>query len=588
MISAAPQTPREFLPVPATPVPPVPVPPGYAVAALSPVASMPLSPVPVASAPRASGPLMRKERRDEIALFRYQLVREAADPSLSSRQRGPLVRALAAMDHPWPYGGTRHYSRETLDRWITAWQKDGFDALKPAERAQGPVTDARVLALAETLKRERPNRTAAQVKRIITETLGDAPSETTLLRHFRAKDISTGVPATATGRFEADRSNEIWVGDALHGPRIGGRKTYLFAFLDDHSRMVTAARWAWAEDSVRLSAVLRPALQTHGIPSTLYLDNGSAFVDKALGRICARLGIRLTHSAPYRPQGRGKIERYFRTVTSQFLGEITITDTPMLPGTAPTGTAGADSVAGSEVASLEELNTLFTAWVNMVYHHTVHSTTGQRPLARWEASWEHRTPVRKPLQEIREAFLWSETRQVTKAATLSLHSNTYQVDPVLAGTRVEVVYDPFDLGADITVNSHLGIPAGIGTALDIHRHVHPKAVTATKDADMAAVNVTSGINYLDLVAARHTESLTGSPISFANIHAMNQPPTPAIPEPSQQQPLPEPTTGGMGPPWHTEPLFKTGNETATNAPNNAAIADVPEAGHTAGTGEGTR
>ncbi|WP_420820316.1 helix-turn-helix domain-containing protein [Specibacter cremeus] len=176
---------------------------------------------------------MRKEHRDEIALFRYQLVREAADPSLSTRQRGPLVRALATMEHPWPYGGTRRYSRETLDRWIKAWQQEGFDGLKPEERAQGPVTDARVLLLAETLKRERPNRTAAQVKRIITETLGAAPSETTLLRHFRAKNISTGVPAVATGRFETDHSNEIWVGDALHGPRLGGRKTYLFAFLDD-------------------------------------------------------------------------------------------------------------------------------------------------------------------------------------------------------------------------------------------------------------------------------------------------------------------------------------------------------------------
>ncbi|NVN00780.1 DDE-type integrase/transposase/recombinase [Arthrobacter sp. SDTb3-6] len=557
MMSSTAQTPAE--PLPAAPAP-------LRLASATP--AVPIQAVPASRVPRANTPLMRKEHRDEIALFRYQVVRGAADASLSSRQRGPLVRALAAAEHPWPYGGMRRYSRETLDRWIKAWQKEGFEGLKPGERACGPVTDSRVLALAETLKRERPNRTAAQVKRIITETLGTAPSETTLLRHFRAKRISTGVLPTATGRFEADHSNEIWVGDALHGPRIGGRKTYLFAFLDDHSRMVTAARWAYAEDSVRLSAVLRPALQTHGIPSTVYLDNGSAFVDKALGRICARLGIRLTHSAPYRPQGRGKIERYFRTVTSQFLGEITITDTPMLPGTAPAGSPAAGSVSGSEVSSLEELNTLFTAWVNMIYHHTVHSTTGQTPLARWEASWEHRTPTRKPLEEIRQAFLWSETRQVTKAATLSLHANTYQVDPVLAGTRVEVVYDPFDLGADITVNSHLGIPAGIGTALEIRRHVHPKAVNATKDADQAAMHVTSGINYLDLVATRHTESLTGSPISFADIQDMQ----------------PSPDSGPAAVPWNMEPLWETGGgTTGTTAP-----ADDPGTTATAGNTEAAR
>lgn len=475
-------------------------------AALTPPLTSPL--VPANPAPRATTPLMRKEQRDNIALFRYQVIRGVADPSLSTRQRGPLVRELAAVDHPWPFGGTRRYSRETLDRWIKAWHVGGFDGLKPGERACTPFIDSTVLTLAESLKREKPNRTAAQVKRIITETLGQAPSETTLLRHFRAKNISTGTRPVATGRFETNASNEIWVGDALHGPRIGGRKTYLFAFLDDHSRMVTAARWAWAEDAIRLSAVLRPALQTHGIPAHCYLDNGAAMGDKSLARTCAKLGIRLVHSAPYRPQGRGKIERFFNTVTSQFLGEITVTDTPMLPGTSPE--------AGSEISTLEELNTLFTAWVNMVYHHQQHTSTGQTPLTRWEASWEHREPVRKPLEVIRQAFLWSDTRRVSKTGTVSLHSNLYEVDALLAGTKVELVYDPFDLDGEITVNNNQGAPAGTAKPLDIGRHVHAKVINAVKDNDSAA-NISTGINYLDLVATRHRQSLTAAPISFADI-----------------------------------------------------------------------
>lgn len=468
-----------------------------------------VSPIAAGAAPRASTPLMRKEHRDNIALFRYQVIRGVADPSLSTRQRGPLVRALAGMDHPWPFGGTRRYSRETLDRWIKAWHRHGFDGLKPEERSTTIGTDPTVLTLAESLKREKPNRTSAQIKRIITETLGQAPSETTLLRHFRAKNISTGARPVATGRFETNHSNEIWVGDALHGPRIGARKTYLFAFLDDHSRMVTAARWAYAEDAIRLSAVLRPALETHGIPEVAYLDNGAAMSDKSLARTCAKLGIRLVHSAPYRPQGRGKIERFFNTVTSQFLGEITVTDTPMLPGTSPE--------AGSQISSLDELNTLFTAWVNMVYHHSVHSSTGQTPLARWEASWEHRSPVSKPLEVIRQAFLWSDVRTVGKTGTVSLHSNIYEVDPLLAGTKVELVYDPFDLDGLITVNNHQGAPAGTAKPIDIGRHVHAKVTNAVKDND-TSTNISTGINYLDLVATRHRESLTGAPISFADLH----------------------------------------------------------------------
>lgn len=485
-----------------------------------PTISLPPSSSGALPAPRATSPAMRKEQREKIALFRYQIIREAATPDLSTKQRGALVRTLAAVEHPWPYGGIRSYSRETLDRWIKAWRSGGFEALRPDERTSMALTEPSILLLAETLKREKPNRTAAQVKRIITETVGQSPSETTLLRLFRAKNIPTGVTPTATGRFEADHSNQIWVGDALHGPRIGGRKTYLFAFLDDHSRMVTAARWAYAEDAVRLGAVLRPAVQTHGIPEVCYLDNGAAMSDKSLARTCAKLGIRLTHSAPYRPQGRGKIERFFNTVTSQFLTEI-VTTTKVSASKGDLGPA----VSGSAVDTVAELITLFIAWVNMVYHHQQHSTTGQTPIDRWERSWAHREPVRKSLEEIRQAFLWSDLRRVSKSGTVSLHSNTYEVEPVLAGTKVELVYDPFDLESGITVNSHLGVACGVAKALEISRHVHAKAVNAHKDAD-DSVLVSTGIDYLGLVAGRHKDSLTAAPIRFADLqHTGTEQPT---------------------------------------------------------------
>src|SRR5680860_1565681 len=192
------------------------------------------------SAGSPSDSAVRRDRTEKIALFRYQLIRAAADASVTTRQRGPMVRDLAAMGHPGPFGGTVTISKDTIDRWIRAWRRGGFDALKPRGRAQGAVTPAQVLSLAATLKRERPARTSAQVRRIMIDTLGDAPSESTLLRHFRALELPTGV-REVFGRFEADYPNEMWVGDGLHGPRIGGRKTYLFAFLDDHTRLVTAA-----------------------------------------------------------------------------------------------------------------------------------------------------------------------------------------------------------------------------------------------------------------------------------------------------------------------------------------------------------
>src|SRR5699024_1477792 len=121
----------------------------------------------------------------------------------------------------------------------------------------------------------------------------------------------------------------------------------------------------------------------------------------------------------------------------------------------------------------------------------VHSITGQTPLQRWEASWQHRTPVRKPLEDIRQAFLWSDTRKVSKTGTVSMFSNTYEVDPLLAGTTIELVYDPFDLEGQIMVNSAQGMPAGTATPLRIQRHVHAKVTNAVKDQD-ASTNSTTG------------------------------------------------------------------------------------------------
>ena len=326
-------------------------------------------------------------RAREIGLFRYALIREAADDALTSRERGRLVRALAEVEHTGPFGGKVRVSRTSLDRWVRAWRTGGFDALVPTPANAEPRTPAAVLDLAAALKRENPGRTAVQVAAILNEHApGSAPSPRTLQRLFARLGLNTRpdvTPAAAFGRFEADTPNQIWTGDALHGPVVAGRKAYLFAFLDDHSRLLTGYRWCHAEDTLRLEAALRGGLESRGLPQVVYLDNGAAMVSGQLLRALAVLGIRLVHSRPGRPQGRGKIERFFRTVRGQFLVELTadaLAD--------PAGLGGPDG--------LRRLNDLFTAWVETVYHHRVHSETGQTPLARFHARTEPATAAPTP------------------------------------------------------------------------------------------------------------------------------------------------------------------------------------------------
>jgi len=419
------------------------------------------------------------DRQREIALFRYSLIREAADSSLTKRERGYLVRELAGRDHAGPGGQRIRVARNTIDRWIRTYRSGGFEALAPAPRNCEPVTPAAMLALAEALKREVPRRTAAQVGQIIRTAEGWAPSERTLQRLFVRLGLNTrvdGAPPRAFGRFEADAPNDLWTGDALHGPAVGGRKTYLFAFIDDHSRALVGYRWGLSEDTVRLEAALRAGLGSRGVPRAIYVDNGSAFVSSQLLRACASLGIRLVHSRPGRPQGRGKIERFFETVRGQFLVEI----------------------EARGVADMVELNRLFAAWVETVYHRRAHSETRQSPLERLGAA---PVPALPSTEALHEAFLWSETRAVTKTATVSLHGNVFEVDAALVGCRVEVVFDPFDLES-VEIRFQ-GRAMGTGVPVRISRHSHPKA----RPEAAPVVPTATGIDYLGLVARRHEEEL---------------------------------------------------------------------------------
>ncbi len=147
------------------------------------------------------------------------------------------------------------------------------------------------------------------------------------------------------------------------------------------------------------------------------------------------------------------------------------------------------------MADLVEMNRLFTAWVETAYHHRAHSETQQEPLERFIEDGPFVIPT--PAQ-LREAFLWSETRQVTKTATVSVHGNVFEVDAALVGRRVECVFDPFDLTV-IEVRFQ-GRVMGPGIAHVIGRHTHPMA---RPEAAPAAPPVT-GIDYLGLLADQHT------------------------------------------------------------------------------------
>ena len=429
-----------------------------------------------------------RDRAREMALFRYSLVREPADPSLSGAERGALVRALAAQEHLGPDGRRVRVARSTLDQWIRAWRAGGFDALIDKPRVVPPRTPPEVLALAERLKREVPARTTAQVVAVMAEVLGsEAPHVRTVQRHFVRLGLNgrdTSSPPRVYGRFEASAPNDLWTGDSLHGPLVAGRKAYLLAFIDDHSRLVPGYRWCSAEDSVRLESALRAGLASRGVPRAILVDRGSAFVAAPLARACAVLGIRLIHARPRAATTKGKIERFFKTVRSQFIVELE---------------------ARGGAGDLAELNQLFTAWVEVVYHRRAHSETRATPLERFGAAGP---PALPSPEQLHEAFLWSEFRTVTKTGQVNLHGNRFEVDAALVGRKIELVFDPFDL-TDIEVRFQ-NRPMGKALPVRIGRHTHPRA-----RPEAAPPTVPTGIDYLSLLAARRVAELAGAGIDYA-------------------------------------------------------------------------
>ena len=171
-----------------------------------------------------------------------------------------------------------------------------------------------------------------------------------------------------------------------------------------------------------------------------------------------------------------------------------------------------DIVGRHHVADLAELNRLFTAWVETQYHRTVHTETGQRPLERWLTGGPFPLPAPETLTE---AFLWEEHRRVTKTATVSLHGNSYEVDPSLVGRKVELVFDPFDL-TRIEVRV-AGASMGLALPHHIGRHSHPKAKPETPTSPPQP----SGIDYAKLIETAHAAELARG-VNYAALSGTEQ------------------------------------------------------------------
>lgn len=383
--------------------------------------------------------------RERIALFRHGLVSQVAPLAARSAARRERMAALVAQDHLIPGTGRVRIAEGTLRDWMRAYARGGFEALVPRSRADRDQPRSIPPELAERLiamKRARPRLSVRLLIEALREdgTLGagGAPPHSTVHRLLHKAGVmrrAGGEPNPADRRrFAFERAGQLWTSDVMHGPGVlvagrGRRKAYLIAFLDDATRVVPHAQFALAENTAAFLPVFKLAIIRRGLPERLYVDNGANYRSHHLSLVCAKLGAALIHSRPYQPQGRGKIERFFRTVRAQLLTRLTDADT----------------------ASLEALNRRLAGWLEGEYHMSPHAgLDGATPLDRWAQAGDA-VRYASPELDLDDLFLFEAVRKVANDRTVSLNGVVFEVDAALVGERVTLRFDPATPGAPVQV-----------------------------------------------------------------------------------------------------------------------------------------
>ncbi len=378
---------------------------------------------------------MPDDKAEKTALFRYGLI---APLVLETLPRGELTRRaheIAARLYDIPHSTRRQVSVDTLLEWTLRYRRNGLAALMPKpreDRGRMRALPEATAALIERLKRESPHRTGTALLNHIALAGDQAEiSASTLYRFLRARGLTERQllldKAPAHKKYEAEWANQIWQSDMLFGPwvqRPGGGKMQVFlqATLDDASRLIPHAQFYPNQGLDTFLDCLRQSITARGVPTRLYMDNAKIYRSPQLARIAASIGILIVHTPPYQPEGRGKIERFFRSVREQFLANL-------------------DPKA---LLSLDQLNEQLWHWLDAVYHCRQHSALETTPLLRWQRDIA-RVRQLPPATDMRRQFFHRVDRLVRRDSTFLLRHRFFEAPPHLAGRKIEVRFDPIDL-----------------------------------------------------------------------------------------------------------------------------------------------
>lgn len=369
---------------------------------------------------------------EAVALFRYGLIADIVRLEPGTPGIYEKLREKAAGRYTIPGTQRTRVAAETLRTWVKLYRRHGFDGLVPKRRADRGTSRRLPPEVVDVLLELKERNPTFTVKQVIASAHSHAmvpegsplPESTVHRLLHRAGLMERPEDGDSKDRrqFSFQYAGELWMSDVMHGPALvrdarRKHKTYLIAFLDDATRVIPHAQFCWSENTATFFPVFKKALVRRGVPQRLYVDNGAAYRSRPLELVCAKLGTSLIHARPYQPQGKGKIERFFRTVRMQFLPQC-------------------------QANSLDALNRAFWAWVEGEYHATPHRGLGnETPLDRW-AQCAGKVTIVDAGVDLDDLFLWEAKRKVRTDRTVSLNGRSYEVAAELVRHTVLLRYDP--------------------------------------------------------------------------------------------------------------------------------------------------
>lgn len=388
----------------------------------------------------------QNDRHTQVALQRYEVIAPLVNGPVPRGAQKVILAELASQVRLDVVDGRSFIlGRRTIERYVSNYRKFGLEGLKPQIRPEHGSLKAfphEALDQAVNIRIARPELSADS----IIEELKSAGTPgaqqmtvSTLNRHLRrlAKD-RPALKRVVKKRYRllsVEGAHVLWIGDVWDGPYLydeatkKNRRLRLMAIIDALTRVIVHAEFYFNENRPSIEDTLMKAILKHQVPSIFYVDNAKVFRSIHLKRIAAELGFSVKHSIPGVPQGRGKIERWFRTVAEKC--------EPLLK----------EQIHSSKLKALCDVNTFFAAWLDRRYHNRRHSTLKMSPKEAMTQAKANHLDLSHPVEPatVYEAFLWREQRQVSSLGAVKIYSNLYEVDEDLLGKTVELRFNPYDL-----------------------------------------------------------------------------------------------------------------------------------------------